>query len=162
MDPVSSYHALTAAVVGLTGSDKLAHVHAGLAIYLGMQAVARDRGAATQALGIVFLLAVANEIMDRLFCGSSRWADTLGDVAATMFWPGAFWWLARYRRTRWQESRLRQRAGGIAPVQERIAGCSKRASNRQELATLYSQQIRQDASSHRRHTRRGASGSNLL
>ena len=28
-----------------------------------------------------------NEIMDRIYFGSWRWSDTLGDVANTLFWP---------------------------------------------------------------------------
>ena len=28
-----------------------------------------------------------NEIMDRLTYGSWRWADTLSDIANTLFWP---------------------------------------------------------------------------
>ena len=108
MDPLASYQAFTAAAVGLTGSDKLAHVHAGLAIYVGARAVGRGRHASLVALGMVLLPALMNEVLDRLFWGTWRWRDTVGDLVATMFWPTVLWWVARGRRARRQGRPLRQ------------------------------------------------------
>ncbi|UAK24504.1 hypothetical protein [Sphingomonas nostoxanthinifaciens] len=102
MDWIAAYHRLTELIVGLVGgSDKLAHVHAGLIIYVGAQIVLRTRRANGLALQAVLLAEVLNETADRLFWGSWRWADTAGDMAATLLWPSLLYALSRYRRSRW-------------------------------------------------------------
>ncbi|QJU57102.1 hypothetical protein HL653_04255 [Sphingomonas sp. AP4-R1] len=102
MDLLSDYIALTGAIVRLAGSDKIVHTYAGLAIYVLAQVALRTRRASPVAFQIVVALELANEVMDRLFWGSWRWSDTIGDVAATVFWPGALCLLGYYRRTRWR------------------------------------------------------------
>ncbi len=117
MDWIALYHDLAERIVTLTGgSDKLAHVHAGLILYLGTQLVLRERRSSGTALKVVILLECANEAMDRLFWGEWRWWDTAGDAAATVFWPAASYCVGRYRRARWEAAqRLAARAGEAMP-----------------------------------------------
>jgi hypothetical protein len=112
MDPVALYHQMTGAIVVMMGgSDKFAHMNAGMAAYLIGQAALRTRRGSLDAFLAVLLLEAANEAMDRLYAGSWRWSDTLGDIAATLFWPAALLLTARYRRRRWRidEARCRHR-----------------------------------------------------
>lgn len=97
-----SYHRAIDAVLGFTGmSDKLAHVHTGLAIYVCAQLAFRDRRGSAHALKAVVILEFANECMDRLFWGAWRWDDTISDVVATLFWPATLALASRYRRRLW-------------------------------------------------------------
>ena len=66
--------------------DKFAHTYAGLVIWLLAMIVVR-RPRSMLPLGAVVLLELANECVDRLAHGSWMWSDTLGDIAATWFWP---------------------------------------------------------------------------
>jgi hypothetical protein len=110
MDFVALYHQTTdAVVVAMGGSDKLAHMNAGMAIYLVAQMALRTRRGSIDALLAVLLLEAANEAMDRLYAGSWRWPDTLGDFAATLFWPVMLLVAARYRRRRWRIGEARRR-----------------------------------------------------
>lgn len=102
------YHDATDAALSLAGlSDKMLHVHVGLAIYMLAQLVLRTRRGSIDALLAVVIAEAANEAMDRLFFGSWRWSDTLGDAGATLFWPAMLTLMSRYRRRRWE----RRRAG---------------------------------------------------
>ncbi|MFA5967668.1 MAG: hypothetical protein WC816_00230 [Sphingomonas sp.] len=102
MDLAALYHHGTDAVLTLTGmSDKEAHINAGLLIYVGAQCMLRTRRASLQALMAVLACEGANEILDYLFFGDARWADTLGDIGATLAWPVVLFTVSRYRRRRW-------------------------------------------------------------
>lgn len=68
-------------------SDKLLHVHAGMAIFLISAALLKCPLSDPAPLLIVLVVEIANEVRDRLLNGSWRWRDTLGDVASTLFWP---------------------------------------------------------------------------
>ncbi|MET0270156.1 MAG: hypothetical protein ABW173_06980 [Sphingomonas sp.] len=104
-----TYHDATAAIVRLSGgSDTLVHVHVGLAIYFGVQMLLNTRRGSLHALQAVFAAEVANELLDRLWCGSWRWPDTLGDVAATMLWPTIAFTVSKLRRRRWEASHARR------------------------------------------------------
>lgn len=68
-------------------SDKLLHVHGGMAIFL-LSAFALGKPLSDPLpLLIVVAAELANELRDRIINGSWRWADTLGDIASTLFWP---------------------------------------------------------------------------
>jgi hypothetical protein len=117
MEPVSAYHALAEQIVALAGgSDKMVHVHVGLAIYYSTQLLFRRRRASWASLQVVLALEIANEVMDRLFWGSWRWSDTLGDFAYTLFWPTIIFVVGKYRRRRWQAARLAQPALNARPI----------------------------------------------
>lgn len=104
MDLVESYHALTGGIVAASGvSDKMVHLNLGLAIYFGAQLLLRDRRGSVLAVKMLVAAEFANEVMDRLFWGSWRWEDTIGDAVATLFWPITIVLISRYRRRRWEK-----------------------------------------------------------
>jgi hypothetical protein len=104
MEIVDAYHWFADQLVTIAGgSDKMVHVHAGLALYYAMQILFRRRRASWASLQAVVAFEVANEVMDRLFWGDWRWADTSMDVAATMFWPTIIFSVGTYRRRRWNK-----------------------------------------------------------
>lgn len=103
MDLAATYvatHEWLLAVTGMTHA--MAHVHAGLAIYLIVQAVLRTRRASIVALHAVFGLELVNEIIQWAHYGSWRLPDTLADIALTVFWPTALYLLGTWRRARWR------------------------------------------------------------
>lgn len=102
MNLLSDYIALTSGIVRLAGSDKVVHTYVGMAIYVLAQVALRTRRASPVAFQIVVALELANEVMDRLYWGSWRCSDTVGDVFATIFWPGVLCALGVYRRARWR------------------------------------------------------------
>jgi hypothetical protein len=109
MSPVGSYHQVIDGIIAASGmSDKMLHMHVGMALYLGAQVAFRTRRGSIDALLVVVIAEVANEIMDRLFFGSWRWSDTLGDIGATLFWPAACVAVSRYRRRRWARAERRR------------------------------------------------------
>jgi len=111
MDPAASYHAATDAIVALAGgSDKLVHLNVGMALYLGAQFLLRTRRASVRALQILFVLEIANEVMDRLYFGEWRWADTFGDIVMTMLWPTASVLVGLHRRRQWAAQEVLRRA----------------------------------------------------
>lgn len=128
MDAVADYHSLIDAILAATGmSDKTAHVHAGLAIFLLAQVVLRTRRGSIDALLAVVLAEALNETMDRLFFGSWRWSDTLGDIVSTLAWPTLLVVASRYRRARWQAGRRVARQGAdLLRTVARPAGAAAR------------------------------------
>lgn len=102
MNIATLYTDATAAIVdAMGGSHALAHVHAGLAIYVLVQILTRDRRASVQGLLAVAGLALANEILQFGHYQSPRWADSVGDVAMTLLWPVVLHAVGRFRRRRW-------------------------------------------------------------
>jgi hypothetical protein len=76
-------------------SDKLLHVHGGMAILL-LSALALDKPLSDpMPLLIVVVAELANEVRDRIINGLWRWVDTLGDIASTLFWPVSIFALLR-------------------------------------------------------------------
>ncbi|WP_242096403.1 MULTISPECIES: hypothetical protein [unclassified Sphingomonas] len=106
MDLPSFYARLIVAIGDGTGmADSLLHVHAGMAILIVTRVVTRRSLATPLPLAVVAAFEAANEIMDRLHYGSWRWADTLGDVANTMFWPTILFIGLRISRARTSPTR---------------------------------------------------------
>jgi hypothetical protein len=67
--------------------DTVLHIHAGLAVLM-LARVATGRSLGTFVpLSVVAVAELGNEVMDRITYGSWRWADTLSDIAHTLFWP---------------------------------------------------------------------------
>jgi hypothetical protein len=90
----ASYVGFTEWIVSCLGSTHvLAHVHAGLVIYVAVQVITRDRRASTLGLICVAGAEFANEIIEAAHYGSMRWGDTLGAVS-------------RYRRRRWERTTI--------------------------------------------------------
>ena len=85
---------------GTGAADTLLHVHAGMAVLFLTRVVTKRSLATPLPLIVVALAEAANEIMDRLHYGTWRLADTLGDVANTMFWPTVLFIGLRLRRAR--------------------------------------------------------------
>ena len=81
-------------------ADSLLHVHAGMAILIVARLVTRRSLATPWPLLTVCVTELANEVLDRLHYGSWRWADTLGDIANTVFWPAVLCIGLRLRRAR--------------------------------------------------------------
>jgi hypothetical protein len=67
--------------------DKFAHTYAGLTIWLLSAALFRQPLRSVWPLVTVIGFEIANECVDRVAHGSWMWYDTLGDAAATWFWP---------------------------------------------------------------------------
>lgn len=88
MEPIAAYHQLVDAVVHFTDAPRsLLHLHFGMAIYLGCQVLLGARRATLAAVIVTLLLALAHEMMNRMFHGSWRWEDTWRDLAVSLFWP---------------------------------------------------------------------------
>lgn len=103
MDLAGQYHAAIEDALRIFGmSDKLAHVHVGMAIFLIAQFVLRTRRGSGTALMVVIAAELFNEVMDRLYSGSWNWPDTLGDIVATVFWPTMLVLFSGYRRRQWE------------------------------------------------------------
>jgi hypothetical protein len=103
MEPSATYVTLTEAIVSaLGGSHALVHVQAGLAIYVVVQLLTRDRRASLHGLITVVGLELANELMEAIHYGALRPGDTLGDIAATLGWPAILFGVGRYRRRRYR------------------------------------------------------------
>ena len=98
---------ITTLITDYFGSDTLAHIHAGLAIYVGVQFLLRTRRASFIALNCVFVAELCNEVMDRIVYQSWRWEDTSIDILATFFWPVILYAVSRYRRQRWAVDQAR-------------------------------------------------------
>lgn len=109
MDFPHDYIAAMESLTRLSGvTHATMHVHIGLAIYLAVQFLLRDRRASYIALLAVLLLELLNEGIERLYYGTWRWEDTLADIALSVFWPAAITALGRYRRHRWRVYQLRR------------------------------------------------------
>lgn len=81
-------------------ADSLLHVHAGMAVLIAARVITRRSLSTPIPLLVVAVAELANEVLDRMHYGSWRWADTLGDVANTMFWPTVLFIGLRWRRPR--------------------------------------------------------------
>jgi hypothetical protein len=68
-------------------SDTVLHIHAGMAVLMLARIVTRRSLGSLVPLSVVVVAELFNEVMDRLYYGSWRWPDTLGDIANTLFWP---------------------------------------------------------------------------
>ena len=66
--------------------DAILNIHAGLAILLLVRVVTGRSLATFIPFAVVVVAELGNELMDYLVYGL-RWADTLTDIANTLFWP---------------------------------------------------------------------------
>ncbi len=66
--------------------DAILHIHAGLAILLLVRVVTGRSLGTFIPFAVVVAAELGNETMDYLAYGL-RWADTLADIANTLFWP---------------------------------------------------------------------------
>jgi hypothetical protein len=111
MGLVDDYHAMIEQIIRDSGmSDRALHTHIGLAIYVSVQLALGTRRSSWVALAAVALAEGANEVMDRIYAGSWRWDDTLGDIGATLFWPVVIVLVGQVRRRRWEAKVRRVRA----------------------------------------------------
>lgn len=107
MEPLETYRMTTTFITGLFGSDSLAHLNVGLALYVGTQFILRTRRASSYALAVVALAEFFNELADRLIYRSWRLDDTAMDILATLFWPIVLYGVSKYRRRRWAIDQIR-------------------------------------------------------
>lgn len=122
MDPITAYKDLTDAIGTVTGLPRpMLHVHAGMAIYVLTQLFLGERRGSVVALGTVMCAELGNEVMNRLYWGSWRWHDTLGDIAITLFWPAACVALGAFGRWRWRRlaGRSRHAVSAMGPRRPR-------------------------------------------
>lgn len=112
-DLIAAYPSLIGAIVdAFHATHAEMHIHAGLAIYLLVQLVTRERRGSMIALNVVFAAEMGNELMDRLAYGSWRWGDTASDVLLTMLWPVAITVVSQIRRAQYRrDERARLLAG---------------------------------------------------
>jgi hypothetical protein len=106
MDTAVSYHLLTEQFLALTGwTDKMAHLNAGLAIFVIARIILRTRRASLPALATVAGMEFVNEVLDVIHAGHLDAAEALTDFVYTMFWPAILTWASSYRRARWGKAR---------------------------------------------------------
>ena len=67
--------------------DTILHIHAGMAVLLVARLITGRSLGTLIPLSFVIAAELGNELLDRISFGSWRWADTLSDVANTLFWP---------------------------------------------------------------------------
>lgn len=118
MNLVDAYKSLVDAIVSWTGfSHEILHVHCGLIIYVLVQILLGTRRGSMPALQIVVVVEIGNEVMNRLYYGEWRWADTLNDLALTIFWPCILVIASKYRRARWRRKNAHhtQRTAEVRP-----------------------------------------------
>lgn len=110
-DLIAFYPAFIQGICDLFGaSHATMHVHAGLAIYMGIQLLTRERRGSMVALNAVFAAEVGNEVLDRFAHGAWNWPDTLNDVFLTMLWPVVITLVSQYRRRRFMREEEARRA----------------------------------------------------
>ncbi len=85
--------------------DKFAHTYAGLAIWIAAAVLARKSLGSRLPLTVVILAEIGNEAMDWMFYGKLMLCDTLGDMAATWFWPIVIFLIFRFKLVRINPSR---------------------------------------------------------
>ncbi len=89
-------HLIGRIVAHCPAPDKFAHTYAGLAIWLAAAVLMRRPLASARPWLVAVAAEVANECVDRVAHGSWMWRDTLGDAAATWFWPTVLLLALRY------------------------------------------------------------------
>lgn len=116
MDLADTYHHLTDQFLILSGwSDKMAHLNAGLAIYVLAQLVLRTRRASLAALAAVAGIELGNEVLDTFYYGELRVAESMADIAYTLAWPAIITLVGQYRRERWSRSKAKRAEAAASP-----------------------------------------------
>jgi cell shape-determining protein MreD len=100
---VSFFHSTKETLLALIGLEKDAlHIYVGLTIYLLTAILLRLKLRDLRLLGVVFLAAVAGELLDlyRYIRPEEppRWNTNWHDIWNTMFWPTIFCLLFRSKR----------------------------------------------------------------
>lgn len=104
MDFVAIYnHTATELVWFLQMPRSLLHLHIGMAIYLGCQFLMGTRRGSLAAVFVTVMLALFHEVMNRIFHGSWRLADTSEDLVLTLFWPTMCYGVSSFRRWQWAQ-----------------------------------------------------------
>ncbi len=99
MDLPAVYVATTESLLAMLSiSHQLGHLNCGLILYVGSQYLLGARRGAILPLMIVFLAEAFNECVQASYYHSWRTADTLADIAWTVFWPCMLFAHARLRR----------------------------------------------------------------
>jgi lipoprotein signal peptidase len=77
-------------------SEDLLHLHAGLLIFFAAALLFKRRMRSRVPIALVWVFALANELIDRLAPerGAAAW-EPVADVANTVFWPTLLFLLAR-------------------------------------------------------------------
>ncbi len=100
MNIADHYAAVKTAMSEYTGAQEdLLHVHFGLLIFVVAAVVLGKRLHSPLPVLVVWVFAVANEIVD---CFAAQWridASTL-DILNTVIWPTVIYFVARYRSAR--------------------------------------------------------------
>ncbi|BCA62015.1 hypothetical protein HMP09_1249 [Sphingomonas sp. HMP9] len=86
---IVSHYEMIIKLIGhsLPSRDKFAHTYAGLLLWLLTAILLRKPLSSRLPLVSLVVLEVGNEVIDRPAHGVWQWPDTLGDAAATWFWP---------------------------------------------------------------------------
>lgn len=96
----------------LSASPSLLHVHAGLLIFFAAVLLFRRPMSSAVPIGLVWTVAVSNELIDASKAISvGRW-ETVADVVNTVFWPTLLFLIARRR------SAMTSRSGSNASKQK--------------------------------------------
>ena len=107
MIPFATLSSLKSCLLALSGgSIALAHVHAGLALYVATRMVVTRRAALT-GVAVVVMATVANELAALMTAHGWVAEQRLGPALATIGWPTALCALSHVRRWRWAEARMR-------------------------------------------------------
>lgn len=110
MNIAQIYESITRAISNETGaSDSLLRVHAGMAVLLLARLVTGRWLATPVPFLVVLVVAVVNEVLDRVSHGRWLWEDTGLDLLNTLFWPLVLMIGLRVRRLR--ETRRTASAG---------------------------------------------------
>jgi hypothetical protein len=87
MDLAALYHSVIIWIGDGTGlPDAILHIHAGMIILMLVRLLSRKSLGTFIPFAFVLIAELGNETMDYLNYGM-RWADTLSDIANTVFWP---------------------------------------------------------------------------
>lgn len=88
MDFIAHYERSIRLIVRLfPGQDKFTHLCIGMSIWLFLALMLRKPLFSFWPLATIVVLELGNEYIDYLANGRMLWADTLGDMLATWFWP---------------------------------------------------------------------------
>lgn len=104
---VEDYSSIKRAMAdGLGMSEALLHLHIGLAIFVIAALALRRRMRSPWPLLAVALLALGNELVDRLSHDSWRIANSAADLLNTLLWPTVLFLLARRGKRRPGDSKV--------------------------------------------------------
>lgn len=68
-------------------ANTILHIHAGMLILLIVRFISRRPLESFIPFAWVLVVALLNEVIDRVNHGTWRWGDTISDIGNTLFWP---------------------------------------------------------------------------